>query len=222
MPAFACWDDSGHVAIIDAPTFREAAESYNAEVQWDKQDRTWWDRVQGFELPSAETPAQCTLAELMGCIGVEGETDDEIMQEYNAQPVNVWRESDGTWRVKNGSGEWFSLDDDQADPAAMPSDFMVSQLHIPWDYDTQSHKVAVHPEEPQCVEYGVEHDWQDEGDPWASASGLGVTYSERCKHCGIARITDTGGVDRQDGERGLRAIRYDTRDDSPMDFSDEE
>ena len=76
-------------------------------------------------------------------------------------------------------------------------------------FDFGSKTFTVDPEEPDC-EAGHKHDWQDH-DP-VSGHGGGVVYSERCRHCGTVRYTDTWAQNPGNGVQGLHSIRY-GRDD---------
>lgn len=65
-------------------------------------------------------------------------------------------------------------------------------------------KVAIHPREPACVD-DDEHDWEVVS---VAGNGGGALIKERCRCCGIVKITDTWATDRVDGEQGLISIRY--------------
>lgn len=68
---------------------------------------------------------------------------------------------------------------------------------------TESHKVLVDPEEPDCDD--VEHAWQDGP---VRGKGGGITYTDTCAHCGLRRHVDTWGSDPFDGTQGHRIVRY--------------
>jgi hypothetical protein len=71
-------------------------------------------------------------------------------------------------------------------------------------YNFESHKVTLDPDEPDCVE-GEEHEWINER---VMGSGGGVLHGDRCKHCGLIRITDSWAQDPEDGEQGLDSVEY--------------
>lgn len=65
--------------------------------------------------------------------------------------------------------------------------------------------VAVHPDAPACDNGRLEHAWRDTG---LQGHGGGVIYRERCKHCGVMRVTDTWATRPDNGMQGLRSVRY--------------
>lgn len=69
--------------------------------------------------------------------------------------------------------------------------------------------IQIDPDEPACEE-GHEHSWQESG-PYSH--GGGVIYRDRCRHCGVVRVTDTWAQRPDTGEQGLRSVRYERYDD---------
>jgi hypothetical protein len=81
--------------------------------------------------------------------------------------------------------------------------------HLDADDDrvgVESHKIAIHPEEPPC-EDGHTHDWQSDG--WPRGHGGGVITREVCGHCRTTRTTDTWAQDPGTGEQGLYSVAFD-------------
>lgn len=89
--------------------------------------------------------------------------------------------------------------------------------------DRDSHKVAIEPEEPDCVE-GKSHDWASphrvvggiKENPGVWGIGGGVIIHEACLRCGCGRVTNTWAQDMTDGEQGLTSVSYE-----PGRYSDE-
>jgi len=74
--------------------------------------------------------------------------------------------------------------------------------------DRECHTITIEPDEPECSE--AAHEWRDVG-TWGH--GGGVIIEERCRHCGLKRITDTWAQRRDTGEQGLRSVAYESPDD---------
>lgn len=77
-------------------------------------------------------------------------------------------------------------------------------------------KLAVDPNEPKCVEHDTAHEWEAphavvggmKSNPGVQGKGGGITYVEVCSLCALTCHTDTWAQDPEDGEEGLRSIRY--------------
>ena len=81
-----------------------------------------------------------------------------------------------------------------------------SVFHDVWVHDgedTSSHTVVVAPEEPECS--GHEHDWVE---TYVRGNGGGVLVEERCRNCGLRKVTDTWAHNPSNGEQGFTTIQY--------------
>lgn len=75
--------------------------------------------------------------------------------------------------------------------------------------DSDYRTFKLDPAQPDC-EGDHKHEWQDHEPAWGS--GGGVKYSERCKHCGAIRHTDTWATNPSNGTQGHKSIRYSEED----------
>lgn len=73
--------------------------------------------------------------------------------------------------------------------------------------DTSSHTIVVDPLEPPCAEDDGhdEHDWVEVG---VRGNGGGVIVEERCRNCGLRKVTDTWAHNPSNGEQGFTTIQY--------------
>lgn len=85
--------------------------------------------------------------------------------------------------------------------------------------DTEQVTIAVDPDEPACLD-GESHDWQSPVDvvggnkenPGVFGHGGGVIIKEICSHCGLKRTIDTWAQNPDNGEQGLRSIKFSPTD----------
>ena len=76
--------------------------------------------------------------------------------------------------------------------------------------------VAIDPEEPECSEEYLDHDFQSPYDilggckenPGVYGSGGGVAYTEVCMNCGCGKHVNTWAQRHDTGEQGLTSVRY--------------
>jgi hypothetical protein len=79
----------------------------------------------------------------------------------------------------------------------------------------ETHKIAIEPNEPACVD-SQGHDWQSpvgivggiKEAPGVYGHGGGITIQEVCLRCGCGRLRDTWAQDPQDGRQGLASVEY--------------
>lgn len=134
--------------------------------------------------------------------------------------VSVWRVGiravECAWCEASATGHDSDGDPACADHTAAPGigvDLLPLTAHT--QTERESHKIAIDPTEPECVD-GGDHDWQSphelvggcESNPGVWGSGGGVRMQTVCMHCGCARTADTWAQDPTDGEQGLTSTSY--------------
>ena len=172
--------------------------------------------------PPTDDPAHVslTLGQITGADEYHDEHDhrrwylwDSVLEQWCWSELSSWTaQSDGGPAEQlGGLTDSSSWNDAKRAAFAWVAEWADADVVTQWvdvlvtapDGEERSFTYAVEPVEPECTE--SEHEWHEYE---VHGHGGGVISSDRCRHCGVRRHTDTWAQRFDTGEQGLRSTSY--------------